>query len=329
MPKFHVKNDRNFSYGRNLSYAGSNALKMKMMGQFQSITDHVSRWKCFCEWAKTQNISEAHQISSHTLKDYAQYLKARLNGEGKPIAVSTAQNRLSTCNTVLKALRGNDDVFIKPAEALDAQRQHIRTEPPELSREKLAAAQQQLCAQGHDRIAALLGLCRELGLRAREAALLDCQKALSQARDTGCIDIERGTKGGRGKSTVTSPSRVERLVPVSDTAMKALETAAAIQQSEQQHSDNLVPEAQRLPDFLSTVRHYSGAVLKQHGLNNRHDLRAAYACDRYRQIAGTDAPVIAGKRQCARLTDRQTREVIALELGHNRIDVVAYIGSSR
>ena len=88
--------------------------------------------------------------------------------------MSTAQNRLSTCNTVLKALRGNSDIAINPAEALNAQRCHIRTEPPELSRVKLAAAQQELCNQGHNRIAALLGLCRELGLRSREAALLDC-----------------------------------------------------------------------------------------------------------------------------------------------------------
>ena len=85
-----------------------------------------------------------------------------------------------------------------------------------------------------------MGLCRELGLRSREAALLDCQKALTQAREQGVIDIERGTKGGRGKSTATSPSRVERLVPVSDTAMKALETAATLQS----HKDNLVPEHQ-------------------------------------------------------------------------------------
>ena len=169
-------------------------------------------------------------------------------------------------------------------------------------------------------------MCRELGLRSREAALLDCQKALIQARENGVIDIERGTKGGRGKSTVTSPSRVQRLVPVSDTAMKALETAATLQS----HKDNLVPEHQRLPDFLSLVRHYSGAVLKKHGLNNRHDLRAAYACERYQQITHHAAPVIAGKRECLKSADRKAREVIARELGHNRTDVVAsYIASCR
>ena len=170
-----------------------------------------------------------------------------------------------------------------------------------------------------------MGLCRELGLRSREAALLDCRKAQVQAKDSGYIDVERGTKGGRGKSTITSPSRVERLVPISDSAMKALETAAILQS----HKDNLVLEHQRLPDFLSSVRHYSGAVLKRHGLNNRHDLRAAYACERYQQITDTAAPVIAGKRECLKSLDRKARERISGELGHGRMSVVAsYIGSS-
>ena len=77
--------------------------------------------KRFCDWAKTQDIKEAHQINNHTLKNYAEYLKARLNGQGKSIAVATAQNRLSTCNTVLKVLRGNGDIAINPAEALERQ----------------------------------------------------------------------------------------------------------------------------------------------------------------------------------------------------------------
>ena len=326
MPKFYTTNNRNYGYGKQLNYAGRNALLTMMDGQNHSIAAHSDRWKLFCLWAKTQNIKEAHQINIHTLKSYAEYLKARLNGQGKSIAVSTAQNRLSTCNTVLKALRGNSDITINPAEALNAKRCHVRTEPPELSREKLALVQQELCRQGHNRIAALLGLCRELGLRSREAALLDCQKALVQAKNNGVIDIERGTKGGRGKSTVTSPSRVQRLVRVSDTAMKALETAATLQS----HKDNQVPEHQRLPDFLSAVRHYSGAVLKKHGLNNRHDLRAAYACERYQQIVDCSAPVIAGQRVCLKSLDRKAREIIARELGHGRKDVVAsYIGSSR
>ncbi|MGI9277004.1 MAG: integrase domain-containing protein [Endozoicomonas sp.] len=330
MPKFTAnrphKQPKNFGFGGSLRFAGCNALKTTMVRQYHSVAAHSDRWKLFCDWAKVQGIREARQINVSVLTSYADYLRSRIQGQGKPLAVSTAQNRLSTCNCVLKALRGNGDISIKPAEALQAKRGHIRTEAPQLSREKLEQTQKELCQNGHPRVAALLGLCRELGLRSREAALLDCRKALEQAQATGSIDVERGTKGGRGKSTPTSPSRVERLVPVSEAAMKALETAAALQQS----NDNLVPKEQRLPDFLSDVRHYSVNPLKSQGLNNRHDLRAAYACERYRMITGVNAPVVTGKQLCSKSSDRQAREVVARELGHNRIDVVAsYIGLSR
>ena len=327
MPKFisniPQKRAKNFGYGGSLRFAGCNALKTTMVGQYHSVASHSARWKQFCDWAKTQGIREARQINNPVLKRYADYLRARLEGEGKSLAVSTAQNRLSTCNRVLKALRGNNDIFIKPAEALHAKRQNIRTEPPEMNREKLFEVQKTLCQQGHSRISALLGLCRELGLRSREAALLNCKTALEQAKATGSIDIERGTKGGRGKSTQTSPSRVQRLVPVTESAMIVLETAAALQSDR----ENLVPEDKRLPDFLASVRHYSSVALKSNGLNNRHDLRAAYACERYHEITGVVAPVLEGKKQCSRRADREAREVIVGELGHNRIDVVAsYIG---
>ena len=326
MPNFHTRSQKNFGYGRSLHFAGCNALKTTMAGQYHSVASHSARWKQFCDWAKTQGIREARQINNPVLKRYADYLRARLEGEGKSLAVSTAQNRLSTCNCVLKVLWGNNDIFIKPAEALHAERQNIRAEPPEMSREKLFEAQKTLCQQGHSRISALLGLCRELGLRSREAALLNCKAALEQAKATGSIDIERGTQGGRGKSTQTSPSRVRRLVPVTESAMIVLETAATLQSDR----ENLVPEDKRLPDFLASVRHYSTEALKSHGLNNRHDLRAAYACERYQAITGVVAPVMEGQRLCPKRADREAREVIVGELGHNRTDVVAaYIGSSR
>ena len=94
MSRYHSKTDRNYGYGKQLSYAGRNALKTVMAGQHHSVATHSERWQRFCDWAKTQSIKEAHQISNHTLNDYAEYLKTRLNGQGKPIAVSTARNCL-------------------------------------------------------------------------------------------------------------------------------------------------------------------------------------------------------------------------------------------
>ena len=160
MPQFFTRNDHDFGFGRQLSYAGRNALREMLPGQFCTVATHSQRWKQFCAWSKTQNIDEAHQVNNQTLKHYAIYLRVRLEGQGKPLSVATAQNLLSTCNVVLKALRGNEDIKIKPSEALQANREKVRTEPPELSREKLAQAQAELILKGQERIAAVLGLCR-------------------------------------------------------------------------------------------------------------------------------------------------------------------------
>ena len=72
------------------------------------------------------------------------------------------------------------------------------------------------------------------------------------------------------------------------------------------------------------------AMTKQSPINGFHDMRAAYACERYQAITGYPAPVIAGKRQADKALDKKARTILAQELGHNRTDVVAaYIGSSR
>ncbi len=61
-----------------------------------------------------------------------------------------------------------------------------------------------------------------------------------------------------------------------------------------------------------------------------NDLRAAYACERYAELTGHPAPVVAGHRSATREEDRAARTVIAQELGHGRIDVLgAYVGSAR
>ena len=325
MPKFKTRSDRNFSYGRQLQFAGLNALRTNMPGQFQTVADHADRWKQFCLWAKAMNIKEAHHINNKVLQLYANYLRSRLEGQGQPLAVATAQNRLSTCNVVLKCLRGNRDIRIHPAEALDARRKTVRTHQPELSRDALIKVQDGLLAQGQTHIALILGLCREFGLRVREAALLDSWKALDQATE-GVINIERGTKGGRSKSTTTSPSSVKRLVPVTPYGIDALEKAAKLQGKK----DNLVAEGQRLVDFMALIRKHSRPFLRQHGFLNRHELRAAYACERYQKITGKPAPIITGGRRASKEDDLKAREMITTELGHSRPDVLAaYVGSPK
>jgi hypothetical protein len=69
-------------------------------------------------------------------------------------------------------------------------------------------------------------------------------------------------------------------------------------------------------------------IIHKHDLKGFHELRAAYACERYEQITHHPAPINGGHcYQLDRRLDRDARVQISYELGHGRIDVVsAYIG---
>ena len=72
-------------------------------------------------------------------------------------------------------------------------------------------------------------------------------------------------------------------------------------------------------------------LLHEHGIKGFHELRTAYACERFQLITGHPAPVNGGQlHRLDQERDRQAREVISRELGHNRVVVVAaYIGGRR
>ena len=72
-------------------------------------------------------------------------------------------------------------------------------------------------------------------------------------------------------------------------------------------------------------------ILHEHGLKGFHELRAAYACERYEQLTGFFAPINGGRiHREDRELDPHARQQISHELGHNRIYVVsAYIGGRR
>jgi hypothetical protein len=162
-------------------------------------------------------------------------------------------------------------------------------------------------------------LARELGLRLREASMLDARAALRQARKQGAVNITAGTKGGRGH-------HIDRWVPVSGTTMGCLVRAAKAQGT----GRNLIPSNLSWQQWNTRVHHVWARVRDDYSLKKLHDLRAAYACERYHALTGSVAPVIAGRRLADRSTDRAARNTIAQELGHVRSDVVAaYIGGVR
>jgi len=307
---------RNFGYGKQMDWAGKQALRNRYgNGRYGTVAAHTERWRQFVAWCRSERgIRDARRVDSSTVNAYGRYLADKVGAN--TLSVSYAQNLLSSVNVVLESMRGDRRIRVAPA-ALVGQRSHVRGQPPVgLDRQVVRQCANQLRQNGHERIASVVELTRALGLRLREASMLDARAALRQATKHSAVNITAGTKGGRG-------NRVDRWVPISKVAMDCLARAAKAQGS----GRNLIPTELTWRQWNTRVHHVWAAVRDDYGLKTIHDLRAAYACERYRTLTGSVAPVVAGRRTAGRDADRAARQTIAQELGHARSEVIAtYIG---
>jgi len=310
---------RNFGYGKQMAWAGKQALRDRYgNGRYGTVAGHAERWRQFVAWCRDEHgLRDARSVDRGTVSAYGSELADKVGANA--MSVSYAQNLLSSVNVVLESMRGDRRIRIAPA-AVVGRRSQVRTEPPAgLDRQAVRQCANQLRANDHERIASVVELARELGLRLREASMLDARAALRQAAKQGAVNVTAGTKGGRGH-------RVDRWVPLSKTTMGCLVRAAKAQGS----GRNLIPNELSWRQWNTHVHHVWASVRDEYRLEKLHDLRAAYACERYRTLTGSVAPVVAGQRIADRDADRAARQTIAQELGHSRGDVIAaYIGGAR
>lgn len=192
---------RNFGYGRQLSYAGPQALKDLFGGGHSgTVKAHSDRWQAFVRWCRSEDgpgFNDARQIDRQTLLDYAGYLRQQV--EQGELAIATAQNRLSSVNRTMAALRGDQHVkVVSPSKALGLQRTTVRTAAPQgQDREHVKRIVDVLCEHQMPRAAAIAQLARATGMRLREAILADLPRLKREAEYYGKINIQDGTKGGR------------------------------------------------------------------------------------------------------------------------------------
>ncbi|MES2818723.1 MAG: integrase domain-containing protein [Pseudomonadota bacterium] len=317
------RDGRNFGHGRQLTYAGTQALQdLFGGGHYATVKAHGDRWRAFARWCRSAEgpgVNDARQIDRPTLLAYTGYLR-RLVDQGE-LSIATAQNRLSSVNRTLAALRGDQQVKIpSPSQALGLRRTTVRTTAPQgQDRERLQQTVAALCDRQQPRVAALLLLARATGMRLREATLADLPRLQREAQQLGRINIQDGTKGGRGGASAS------RWIAVDDHVREALSFAA---QASPKGSRNLLAPDESYQDFQLNAVRPARDLLHLHGLKGFHELRAAYACERYQQITQHPAPLNGGRcYQLDRPLDTQARRQIGYELGHGRIDVVAaYIG---
>jgi hypothetical protein len=230
------------------------------------------------------------------------------------MSAAYAQNLVSAVNTVMGlATSGRWQTVSPTRECGIAERCAVRGEAPgALDRESFSRAVEAVREQLGDRAAAVVELARELGLRSKEASVIDARSAYAEALSRGAVTISEGTKGGR-----------EREVPItSERQIEALQRAAEVQGSDK----SMIPASESWKSWREGDLRDAREIVQQHTGGGLHDLRAAYACERYESLTGHAAPV-AGGEIVDRDLDRAAREQIAAELGHGRIDVVSeYIG---
>ncbi|WP_223538929.1 integrase domain-containing protein [Pseudomonas sp. BF-R-12] len=317
------RDGRNFGYGRQLSYAGPQALRdLFGGGHYGTVKAHSDRWQAFVRWCRSENgpgFNDARQIDRQTLLDYAGHLRQQVE-EGE-LAIATAQNRLSSVNRTMAALRGDQYVKLpSPSKALGMRRTSDRRSVPHgQDREHVKRIVEVLCEHQMPRAAAIAQLARATGMRLREAILADLPRLKREAEQYGKINIQDGTKGGR------SGASAPRWITVDDHIRDALRFADQVSPD---GSRNLLAPHESYVDFQQRIVRPSRNILNKHHLKGFHELRAAYACERYEQITHHPAPINGGHcDQLNRHLNQEARAQISYELGHGRIDVVsAYIG---
>lgn len=306
---------RNYGLGsRDMGTAGQYALNNAARTggvSFSTAATNGERWQQFAQWARDQGIKKMENITADTVIQYGRELAARV--EAGVLSAATAQNLVSAINGVMKIATQGGWQSISPTKGCGIQeRSHVRADAPgALDRVAYGRAVEAVREQVGERAAAVVELARELGLRSKEASLLDARAALAEARERGAVTISDGTKGGRERELVVGAQQVA-----------ALERAAQAQGD----ARSMIPADQSWAAWRAGELRDARELVQQHTGGGLHDLRAAYACERYEALTGHAAPC-AGGEISDRDLDHAARLAISEELGHGRIDVVSeYVG---
>lgn len=305
---------RNLGLGsRQPSKAGKFSLTDKNLS-FSSAATITHRWNKFVQFMDRNCILDMEEIKKSTVIEYGKELSTQvLENE---ISAAYAQNLVSAVNTIMYMAKMGAWESVSPTQDCGIpERSHIRTSPPGgICREHFYHVLDQIKDTQPPEAIAIAMLARELGLRTKEASLLDSKKALTEAAKNSYINITRGAKGGRKrKIPITSESQLQALIHANNA---------------QGEKACLIPAETTWAKFRSAQIRKIREALQESGIDRLHDLRSAYACERYEQLSGQTAPVIDGKAEGP--LGHMARIKIAAELGHGRIDVTnSYLGGKK
>lgn len=303
---------------RDMGKAGSFALNAAASNRDVSYSTAATlgeRWQQFAQYAKSEGIKRMEGVTSSVVIDYARAQAEKV--EAGELSAGYAQNLVSAVNTVMNHATAGRWNSVSPTQAGGiAKRTQVRTQVPQgLDHSVVESATSAMRAAGNERGAAVVELSSELGLRSKEASMLDATAAKQEAEEDGVITIIHGTKGGRLRQIpLSSASQVE-----------ALSRAINVQGQ----ARNLIPPDQTWAQWREGGLRAARQTLQAHGVSRIHELRSSYAFRRYRDITRGHKPAMAGG-QASKAQDRAARLQISRELGHSRVSIsVSYLGSMK
>lgn len=281
---------------------------------YSTAATHADRFSQFVSYAKSEGVGRFERVTPEIVQSYGRDIADRVN-QGE-LTAAYGQNLVSSVNAVMReayAVGGKNWESVSPTKDCQIdQRTFVRDVAPTSHDQDRCSRAIEAAREVDPRAAQVAELARDLGLRSKEAALLDAKAAASEARETGSVTVTEGTKGGQ-----------EREVPVTEKALETLDRTADLQGD----SRSVMGEKTTWQEFREGPMRDAREAMQEEGVKGYHDFRTSYACERYEQLTGHQAPCIAGEREVPRELDKEARETISAELGHHRIDVVAaYVG---
>lgn len=298
--------------------------KARIPGSKKTVYNHRASARRFVEQLRAEGYGVRHWANV-TTKHLAVVARAWLD---RGLSVATVKNYLAGVRAVASAY-GNTRLETDNAALGIARRVYIDNRDKSVPETAYRAAVEQLAAGSpkERRVALLLLLQRELGLRKEEAFNITARSLLGDER----LFLSEGTKGGRDRMLASISERQRTLI-------ERLRTVAG--------RGNLIPRGMTERQW---ERYYYKALARA-GLTKEecgasgHGLRHAYAQARYEALTGFPCrarfPSLADFQINAHETagpawvnlDRDARMVLKSELGHgaDRDDVISqYIGASR
>ncbi|MPW37313.1 integrase domain-containing protein [Vibrio sp. B1Z05] len=270
-------------------------------------------------------VKRLNHIDKSHVQMFGEYLRERFEAQ-QDLTSSTARDYLSHINVCLKQARGDEKLKVLATKELDyPPKSGIATQDGAISDD----VHHQIVTKGSVPVSVMASLQRSFGLRMREAALLDCQKAFKECIEKGYITVKRGTKGGQAREV---PS-------LSESQKEALVRGCELQS--QTGHDNLVPASMSFKSF----QYRSWREHKRINPNYlSHGERKHFACQFYQStidaLPPIKIPIAHGRAHHAylanelglsvpeaRALDNEVRMALSKLLGHHRITITAaYIG---